>query len=68
MAGLGIVGTIASHRGNRCCNLCEKIQQNGHIAHAVAGDLNRSDFERLSINPQMYLAPLASAIWIAASL
>lgn len=62
MAGLGVISTITRHGGNRRGNLGEQFRQHWGIAHAVAGDLNRSNFQRLGINPQMHLAPLAAVV------
>lgn len=62
MATLGVVGAIATHRGNpfRRRNLAQQLRQHRGIAHRVVGHFNRPDFQRLRIDAQMHLTPLAA--------
>lgn len=64
MARLGVVGTVPTDAGNRLIGwyLLQQLEQHGRIAHAVVGHLDGPDLQRVGINTQVHLAPLAPVL------
>ena len=64
MARLGVVGTVPTDAGNRLIGwyLLQQLEQHGRIAHAVVGHLDGPDLQRVGINTQVQLAPLAPVL------
>lgn len=64
MAAFGVIGPISTHRSNpfRRSYLAQRLGQHRRIPHRVGGHFNRPDFQRLRIDPQVHLAPLAAVL------
>ena len=60
MANLGVIGTVGTDAGYRFLEryLSQQLGQHGRVAHAVVGDLDGSDLQRVGVNAQVHLAPL----------
>ena len=56
-----VVGAIGADAGNRLLrrNLCQQFWPHQCVANGVAGDLDRPDLQRLRVDAQVDLAPLA---------
>ena len=64
VAGLGVIGPIRAHGVQRlmCGDLGEELRQHGSVPDGVVRDLDGSDLQRLSIDAQVNLAPLAPVV------
>ena len=68
MARLGVVGAVPTDAGQRFIGwyLSQQLGQHGRttcaILHAVVGDLDSSNLQRLGINAHVHLAPLAPVL------
>lgn len=61
MAHVGVVGAVPTDAGYRLIGryLTQQSGQHRSICHAVVGDLIGPYLQRIRVNPQVYLAPLA---------
>ena len=60
MASLGVVSPVCTDTGHRFIRryLSQQIGQHGRVAHAVVGDFDGPDLQRVGVNPQVHLGPL----------
>ena len=60
MTGAGVMGTVCTDFVGRLVSgdLAQQFGEHGSITNPATGDLNRPDFKRIRINPQIDLAAL----------
>ena len=64
MARLGVVGAVPADAGQRLIGryLAQQLRQHRRVSHAVVGDLDGPNLQRVPVNAQMHLAPLPSVL------
>jgi hypothetical protein len=70
MARLGVVGPVCANAGQSFIgwDLAEQLRQHGRVTHAVIGHFDGPNLQRVRINTQVHLAPLAPVDPLASSL
>ena len=61
MPRFGVVGAITADAGQRLIGryLAQQLGQHRRVSYAVVGDFDGSNLQRVRINAQVHLAPLA---------